>query len=222
MSVIASITGPIDAGSYLTKLKANISKHEEQLAAARASRSAQDFERNLRQEQDSAYERSLARDREKARLKKEAENAASDAEKRKRAEMEAAAELASKRLQWRKWRTMHFKTEPGLNDNGIVKIALKMPEEYGAGRIIRRFRADDSVDELYAFVECYELLQSGKIEESTKPGGYDHQYQFLLVQSLPRVVFHVSEGGTIGEKVGKTGNLIVELIHPEDQGHEEE
>ncbi|POS86827.1 hypothetical protein EPUL_001022 [Erysiphe pulchra] len=194
MSVILSITGTTDATTYLSKLRTAVTKHEEQLSIARASRSAQDLERNLRQQQDSAYERSLARDRERARLKKEAEAAVAE-EKRREMVLQAAAALhAEKKLQWRKWRSMNIGPEP---------------------------EADEKEIELYAFVECYELLQSGNHEKVSKPLDYDHKYQFLLVQSLPRVVFNVSQGGTIGEKIGKNGNLIVELIAPEDEESKE-
>ncbi|RKF53427.1 UBX domain-containing protein 10 [Golovinomyces cichoracearum] len=221
MSVIISITGAVDADTYLTKLRSTITKHEEQLAIARANRSAKDFERNLRQEQNSAYERSLARDKERARLKREVEAAAADAKNREIAQKEAAALLESKKLQWRQWRASRFNSEPDVNEDGVVRIALKMPEQFGASRILRKFRASDKMEEIYAFVECYEFLKDEKREEVSKPSDYDHQYQFLLVQSLPRVVYQADDEGSIGKNIGKTGNLIVELIIPEDQDSEE-
>lgn len=217
MSVILSITGTIDATTYLSKLRAAITKHEEQLSLARASRSAQDLERNLRQQQDSAYERSLARDRERARLKREADAAVAEAKRLEIVRQAAAALHSEKKLQWRKWRSISIGPEPEADEKDIVKVALKMPEHLGAGRIIRKFRSTDNIEELYAFVECYELLQSRNHEKVSKPIDYDHKYQFLLVQSLPRVVYDVNQGGTIGEKIGKNGNLIVELIVPEDE-----
>jgi FAS-associated factor 2 len=71
MSVIARVTGPTDVSTYLAKIRSAVSTHEEQLTTVRAARSAQDFERSLREQQDSAYERSLAADRERARQRKE-------------------------------------------------------------------------------------------------------------------------------------------------------
>ncbi|KAI6248836.1 UBX domain-containing protein 10 [Erysiphe necator] len=221
MSVILSISGTIDTAKYLSKLRVAIMKHEEQLSIARTNRSAQDLERNLRQQQDSAYERSLALDRERARLKKEADAAAAEAKRIEMNRQATAALYAEKKLQWRKWRSNSIKPEPGPDDKDIVKVALKMPENLGAGRVIRKFRANDGIEELYAFVECFELLQSDNHLTASKPMDYDHEYQFLLVQSLPRVVFHVNQGDTIGEKIGKNGNLIVELIVPEDQESKE-
>ena len=219
MSVIARVTGPMDAGTYLAKIRNTISTHGEQLARVRASRSAQNFERTLRQEQDSAYERSLAQDRERARLKKEAEAAAKAEERRKKAEAEAAEALAKKKLQWRKWRASRIDPEPSADVKDVVRIAIKMPEHLEAARVTRRFKGQDNIEELYAFVECYEFLKDGPAgEEVSKPEGYEHEFDFRLVQTLPRVVYEVSEGGTIGERVGRSGNLIVEPIKADEDG----
>ncbi|KAI9056234.1 hypothetical protein LZ554_001162 [Drepanopeziza brunnea f. sp. 'monogermtubi'] len=220
MSVVARVVGPMDFSTYLAKLRNAISTHEEQLATVRATRSAQNFERTLREEQDSAYERSLAQDRERARLKREAEAAAKAEEKKQREAEEAAAKLAANRLQWRKWRSSKIKAEPGADAKDIVRIALKMPE---AARVMRRFRAGDSIEELYAFVDCYEFVQDGSTadDEVSKPEGYKHEFGFRLVQTLPRVVYGVEDEGTIGERVGKSGNLIVESITDGDEDDED-
>ena len=101
----------------------------------------------------------------------------------------------------------------------VVRIALKMPE---AARIMRKFKADDSIEELYAFVECYEFVKDGeRLATATEPEGYTHKFDFRLVQTLPRVVYDVEEGGTIGERVGKSGNLIVEPILGDEEECEE-
>ena len=85
-----------------------------------------------------------------------------------------------------------------------------MPE---AARVMRKFRANDSIEELYAFVECYDYVRDGNVDEKAeKPGSYEHEYGFRIVSTLPRVVYDVKGGGTIGEKVGRSGNLIVEEV----------
>ncbi len=217
MSVISRVTGPMDAGTYLAKIRNTISTHGEQLARVRASRSAQNFERTLRQEQDSAYERSLAQDRKRARVKKDAEAAAKAEERRKKAEAEAAEVVAKKRLQWRKWRASRIEPEPSADVKDVVRIAMKLPEDLEAARVTRRFKGQDNIEELYAFVECYEFLKDGSAgKEVSKPEGYEHEFDFRLVQTLPRVVHEVSEGGTIGERVGRSGNLIVEPIKADE------
>jgi FAS-associated factor 2 len=214
MSVLTRLTGPMPPGTYVAKLQSAITAHSEQLATVRATRSAQNFERTLREEQDSAYERSLAQDRERARLKREAEAAAAEQEKRALEQAEAAANLAAKRRQWRKWRARSVIPEPGPDSKDVVRIALKMPE---AARIMRKFPAEAGIEELYAFVECYEFIKDGtEVDSVPKPDGYEHKFDFRLVSTLPRVVYDPEEGGTIAERVGKSGNLIVEPIKDDE------
>lgn len=221
MSVLVRLTGPMPAATYVAKLEAAITSHSEQLRTVRETRNAQNFERTLRQEQDSAYERSLAQDRERARLRREAEATAAEQEKREKEAAEAAANLAEKRQQWKHWRAATISSEPAADSKDVVRIALKMPE---AARIMRRFSAGASIEELYAFVECYDLIKDGAVlEGTTKPERYEHQYDFQLVSTLPRVVYSLSEGGTIGARVGKSGNLIVEpTTADEDEDEDEE
>lgn len=215
MSVLTRLTGPMPAASYVAKLQSAITAHSEQLATVRATRSAQNFERTLREEQDSAYERSLAQDRERARLKREAEAAAAEQEKRQLEQAAAAAHLAEKRKQWRQWRAKSVLPEPSSASKDVVRIALKMPE---AARIMRIFPADAGIEELYAFVDCYELIKDGaEVEHVLKPEGYEHKFDFRLVSTLPRVVYEPEEGGTIAERVGKSGNLIIEPITDDDE-----
>ena len=218
MSVLTRLTGPMPAGTYVAKLQSAITAHSEQLATVRAARSAQNFERTLREEQDSAYERSLAQDRERARLKREAEAAAAEQEKRAMEQAETAANLAKKRKQWRQWRARSVLPEPGPDSKDVVRIALKMPE---AARIMRKFPSEAEIEELYAFVECYEFIKDGReVESVLKPEGYEHKFDFRLVSTLPRVVYDPEEGGTIAGRVGKSGNLIVEPIKDDDEDEE--
>lgn len=215
MSVLTRLPGPMSAATYIAQLQTAITSHSEQLKTVRETRNAQNFERTMRQEQDSAYERSLAQDRERARLKKEAEAAAAEEKRREAEASEAAAQLEAKRKQWIQWRANRVSPEPPATDKEIVRIALKLPE---AARVMRRFRADATMEEIYAFVECYDLLKDGDfVQDVSKPDGYTHRFDFRLVSTLPRIVYEADESGSIGDKVGRSGNLIVESILEEEE-----
>jgi FAS-associated factor 2 len=206
MSTVARLAGYMPATTYVAKLQSAIATYSEQLAAVRSTRSAQQFERSLRVEQDSAYERSLAQDRERARQRREAEAAAA-----------AAAESHAFNLnQWKRWRAAQIDPEPGPEVKDSVRIGLRMPES--AERITRKFRATASIEELYAFVECYEIIKDGSaLEKANEPPNFKHTYGFKLVTPMPRTVYDLEEGGTIGERVGRSGNLIVEPILDDDE-----
>jgi FAS-associated factor 2 len=215
MSTIARLAGYMPASTYVAKLQSAIATYSPQLAEVRSARSAQQFERNLRQEQDSAYERSLAQDRERARQRREAEAAAAAAERKAAEETAAAAKYAADLTQWKRWRVFKLEPEPPADIKETVRIALKMPES--AERVTRRFRAQAPIEELYAFVECYDIMEEeGSSEKVSQPDGFEHMYKFRLVSPMPRTVYGIEEGGTIGDRIGRNGNLIVEPIRKED------
>lgn len=222
MGVIKRLAGNVTESTYLSGIQSAMNRYTPDLEGLRAERIVQQTSRDLRTEQDSAYERSLARDRERARQKREAEAAAAEAEKRALEAAEQAAELQRKRQLWRRWRATTIAPEPPASDKDVVRLAVKMPEESGAGRVIRRFAGDTTVEELYAFVECHDLL-SGPADESEldekdgAPEGYDHSYSFRLASLMPREVYQPSREKTLRDTIGKSGNLIVEDVIEEDE-----
>ncbi|KAI1101424.1 hypothetical protein F4804DRAFT_10766 [Jackrogersella minutella] len=232
MSIVKRLVGPMSSSTYLAEIQTAINKYSPDIAGVRAERTAHEVARNLRTEQDSAYERSLARDRERVRQRKEAEAAALLAEKKAREAAEAAELRARHREQWRRWRATTISAEPdaSADPKDVVRLALKMPDDsaVSAGRIVRKFSAASTVEELYAFVECYDLLANPDEEvvreketgetDRERPDGYDHKYKFRIVSPLPRVVYAPDETATLGETVGRSGNLIVEtIIHEEEE-----
>lgn len=226
MGIVKRLVGPMPAATYVSELQTAIEKYGAELAGVRAERTAQEFARTLRNDQDSAYERSLAMDRERARKKKEAAAAAAAAEKRALEEAEAAALLEEKKKQWRVWRATTILAEPPASDKQVTRVALMMPQETGVGRVVRRFPQDAPVEELYAFVECYahvtEGEEGGSQSDASKPDDYEHKYSFKIVSTLPKEVYEPSETATLGETIGRSGNLIVEQIVDEEGEEDEE
>lgn len=225
MCTIARCVGPLSATEFVAKLAAAMAAHDDKLAQVRLQRQEQAAQRNLRAEQESAYERSLAQDREKTRRRKEEE------EKKAREEKEALAAAEREELdrqnlvKWKRWRAARLKSEPDAKDAAAIRISIRLQS---GERVIRRFRADAELEELYAFVECYDLLkeqEGGSIaDEKLEPPSSDfkHRYPFRLVSPMPRNVYELNDeggGGIAGERVGKGANLIVESI--EDEGEEE-
>jgi FAS-associated factor 2 len=218
MSIVARLVGPMPAQSFLSKIQRAVDQYAPGLTRSRRARQEQDASRSLRQQQDSAYERSLAQDRERARIRKEEE------ERRKREEEEAARAAFEKEnfeknlAQWRRWRATRISPEPSADVKDAVRISLKMPD---GERVVRRFAPDAEMEELYAFVECYDALNdTSAIDEKVgEPKGFTHEYAFKLVSPLPREVHEVGKG-SIRERIGRSGNLHVEKVI-EDEEEEE-
>lgn len=210
MSTIARISGLVPPSAFVPRLQSAISQHSAALERARTSRNEQQATRSLREEQNSAYERSLAQDRERARQRREAEDAKARAEREEKARAEAA-ELTVRNLeQWRRWRAQSIPSEPTSPADEVTRVSIRMTS---GERVVRKFRAEADMEELYAFVECYDILSKGESSLSvSEPQGYDHIYQFRLVSPIPRVIYDYTGGGTIGSKVGRSGNLLVEPV----------
>ena len=224
MSVVARVAGPTTASELVAKLVTAITNNNESLSRVRAQRTEQQASRNLRQEQDSAYERSLAQDRERARRRKEEEAARAAAEKEALAKAEAAEKRKRDEQQWRIWRAQSLPLEPqGAAASDIIRVSIRLPS---GERVIRKFLADADLEEVYAFVECYDVLNDVSKEGPEaieEPEGFDHKYNFRLVSPMPRTVFELGDGGSVGERIGKGGgNLIVEPIDEEDDEELEE
>ncbi|KAH6688918.1 UBX domain-containing protein [Plectosphaerella plurivora] len=223
MSIVKRLAGPMPPATYLSEAQTAINKYAPELTSVRAERTAQKVARSLRDEQDSAYERSLAKDRERVRQRKEAEKAAAEAQRKAEEDEAAAARREEQRAQWKRWRATTISPEPPASDKEVVRIALMMPEASGAGRIVRRFPNNTTMESLYAFVECYELLTAeAEVDEKTPeaPEGYKHEYDFRIASILPREVYEPSEDVTMREKIGRSGNLIVEAVVAEEEGSE--
>ncbi|KAL9103817.1 MAG: hypothetical protein Q9163_001171 [Psora crenata] len=209
MYAIARIAGLTPPSAFVAQLRKPIDQHTPALRRIKARRREQRAARNLREEQNNAYERSLAQDRERARQRREAEAAqarAAEAARAKAAEEEREAQTVE---QWRLWRATSIAAEPGPDVKDVTRLSIRMTS---GKRAVRRFTSQAPLEELYAFVECYDLLQSNNRSPAAKPEGYEHKYGFRLVSPMPRTVFDVGAGGTVGSRIGRSGNLIVEPV----------
>jgi FAS-associated factor 2 len=220
MSTVARITGFLPPSALVAKLQATITQESAALERVRSTIAEQQASRNIRTEQNSAYERSLAQDRERARQRREAEASRVRAEQEEKARAEAREEAAKTLDAWKRWKVQQIEPEPVANISDATRISIRMPS---GDRVIRRFSASTTMDDLYAFIECHDLLgQEELASSSAPPPGYVHMYKFNLVSPLPREVFDAKSSGTVRDKIGRNGNLIVELITDADEGEEDE
>ncbi|KAL8866342.1 MAG: hypothetical protein Q9198_008928 [Flavoplaca austrocitrina] len=214
MSTIARISSLTPPATFVARLRSAISQHSTTLERARASRNEQQATRNLREEQNSAYERSLAQDRERARQRREEEEVRSRKEKETKAKAEAAERAIRDMEQWRQWRAQSIPAEPSGSGEGVTRVSIRMTS---GERVVRKFSAESGMEDLYAFVECYDILSGGLASSSTSaPPGYQHKYRFRLVSPMPRMVHSFAGDHTIGDRIGRSGNLLVEVTDDDD------
>ena len=223
MSTVTRITGLLPPSIFISRLRTAIAQHSTILDRVRATQAEQTAVRNLRNEQNSAYERSLAQDRERARLRREAEEETRRLEQQAKVQEEADRRNRDNLMNWKLWRAQSILPEPEPDVKGVTRVSIRTPS---GERIVRRFDANVQMEELYAFVECNDILQSETDNPSrqvTKPGDYEHNYGFRLVSPMPRVIYPPDDEKSVGERIGRSGNLIVESTgQDEDEGSEDD
>ena len=222
MSLITRVAGPTPPSTLVVQLQQAIAQNAPALSRAKSTRAEQDATRRLREEQNSAYERSLAQDRERARQKREAESARQRAEKEAQEKAEAEEREHRNLEQWQYWRASQIKEEPGAEAKDTVRISVRLPS---GERVMRKFFSDATLEELYAFVECYRILQEdekAKLQNAQKPKGFEHTYKFRLVSPMPREAYELEDGGSIRNRIGRSGNLIVESTVDEEDDEDGE
>ncbi|QIW96157.1 hypothetical protein AMS68_001675 [Peltaster fructicola] len=218
MSKIAAISGLSTAQELINKFHTAMNTQAAELDRVRRQRAEQAATRNLRQEQESAYERSLAQDREKARRRKEEEAARAKEEKEEQEKTRRRDEEARNLAQWRRWRSQSLPAEPDAAVKDAVRVSIRLQN---GERLTRRFQPDADLEELYAFVECHEMLIDTLAEKHVdEPASYDHVYQFRLVSPMPREVYDLEKGGSLRSRIGRSGNLIVESLVDEEEAED--
>ena len=225
MSVISRIVGLTTPQTFVSKLTTAIANHSESLDRLRASRAAHEADRAIRQQQNSAYELSLARDREIVRARREGEERRARENALAQAKAEKKELLAKNKAAWRRWRATTIPEEDPVGKD-TARVSIRMTD---GERVIRRFNGESSMEEVYAFVECLgTTVEGGSLEKvPEKPVGYTHRYGFKLVSPMPRKVFELhgdngGAGGTVKDCLWPTASLVVEVGDDEEEEEEEE
>lgn len=81
-----------------------------------------------------------------------------------------------KEIRWRAFKIRKLSAEPGPSD-AVRKLVIKMQNEV----VSKTFRQDDHVEDIYAFVECWDWIKIGFSPAShDEPPEYVHQYHFKV------------------------------------------
>lgn len=190
------------------------------LARLRAQAASRDAERRIREEQDRAYRAAALKDTERVlKVRREEERKKLDLVERVRRDEDKAnrererQERKEKADAWRAWRRIELEREgdePAETEVGIARIGVRLGD---GRRAVRRFRREDTIEKVYAFVECALSPALGLKEvggrvgrAQSPPRGYVHVYEFELATTFPRFVLDVG-GSAVGTRVGEVEGL---------------
>ncbi|KAK7014434.1 UBX domain-containing protein 10 [Paramarasmius palmivorus] len=183
-------------------------------------------ERRIREEQDRAFEAAALRDRERilAKMRAEEEAKRREVEERERREREEreAEEKRKRRVGVREWLRAYLPAE-----SGDVRVAVRLPS---GTRVVRRFRKEDGVGVLYAFVDTQLHPASPSssalgVAAPSKEGEFEKTLKGLVAQDVetkewwgftlatayPRK--EIPYGMVRMGELGEVGQVVVELVN---------
>lgn len=178
------------------------------LGQLRSERHRVQTERDLKAEQDRAYEDASRRDQERVLARRaEEEQRAEDARVRHAWEQERTSQLA-KAHAWRQWARHSLVPQEAPAGSPSIRIAVHLPN----GRNLqRRFAPTATLEQVYAFVDTAGVEDT--VAPASPPQGYTHTYSFHLVQTYPRRVLDTRALATTLDAVeglGSSASLVVE------------
>lgn len=206
MSCVSRIDGLPNTIDLMSCLAESIERYGPALISLRADRQEQNISREIRAEQDSAYEISLRKDREK-RIKDEQERSEAAARKEK--------EVQKQRSIWA-WRRSQYQTiavEPP-NGQNVTRISFRMPN---GTRTIRRFLGTSSISDVYVWVESQLHPLPADDGAGEIVDDYEHEFDFDLAVPIPRSVLQPGTQPLSDCKaIFPSGSLIVEMMASEE------
>lgn len=85
--------------------------------------------------------------------------------------------IYERRIKWKLWHAKHIPPEQ-LHNLHSTKVLLQMPD---GETVTRWFMPQETIESVYTYVECYELLASvNSMTMDMEAPGYDYNYHFVL------------------------------------------
>ncbi|KAG5439534.1 hypothetical protein PCANB_002109 [Pneumocystis canis] len=207
MSSLARIEGFISPNDMIATLETYIAQHLPTIQQLRIAKREQLITRQIRAQQDNAYKTSLAIDRERMLQREKEKKHKAEIERKKQRELDNAKILETNKIQWKLWRASKLFPEPTSNSCQIAKISLRLQN---GERIIRKFDANASIEEIYAFIECRDINTNKFHKPLEPPLNYIHKFNFQLVSPIPRQIIKQDTKQKILEEKSlfPNGNII--------------
>lgn len=227
---------PITASKILKNVSKLLDRFNPQLVSARFDKQEMDISRQIREEQDSAYLRSLEQDK----LKKEV-----------KIQEQQAKQIAEQRNNLRHYYLLRLLQTKYIEFNVLdedsetkCKIALKLPN---GKRIVELFNGEISLVEFYMFIELKLYLEQNEemdldsiddlieeldlddiIKESIQDikDYYDeYSFKFDIIQPYPKKIIHLEDFDKSIKDIpefNKGANLLVEFNDDDDDDMDDE
>lgn len=195
--IAEKIEGLQPVSDIIEKIQDKYEQYSVQIQAALAERREREQSRIIRQEQESAYEESLRKDRERERKEQlERERIKREEEEERQRKLEHDKKVEEKREYKRKL-AENLAPEPDSSEGDITRLSIRLPD---GSRLIRKFRVTDKLKDVYDFVESKDLQP------------YDILTEVVLVNTFPRQKYFDREQTLKELGLFPNSSLIVEEV----------
>lgn len=216
MSVLGRWNGGelLSADIFCRNLNESIARGATAIRRLELERDQRNQSQQLRESQEAAYLRSLELDR--ARVQNRERERQEEIARRAREERihRESEQRQENRLEYLSWRKSTLYDGPFVAGK-TARISIRFPD---GSRKIQVFRDNDTIEHIYAFVDC-ELAGANLKQCSEPPKNYNHTYNFKMYTVMPRRLLAAASGTSIRDEstLWPNGQIAVETDEDEDE-----
>jgi FAS-associated factor 2 len=192
----------------------------------RAEIRARTAERELRAEQDRAFQESQRKDYERIAKRREEERRRKEEEERAQREVAERHKRKEEHIHWRRFARRVVAPKEISGSKSAVRVGVRLPN---GKLVVRKFEPTDSITGLYAFVDAQMIpaQYSPEDDPSEPPAGHcyagdadthDWEWGFKLAVAFPKSAIPWTKGSQmkIGDVEALKGgaNLVIEMLTP--------
>ncbi|KAK9720934.1 UBX domain-containing protein 10 [Basidiobolus ranarum] len=219
MTLIEKIQGQSTPEIIVQRLSIQFQRTSAELQRAKREHQERESSRSIRKQQDEAYKQSLLADQEKERKAREERDRIEKANLEVERIETARLKLEEDRLKYRKYLLSTIPSEPAAEESETARLSFKMPD---GERIIRRFRGNETVEDVYAFVDTFPLSIGGDSEpvEANPVPHYVYEFSFHLVTPFPRTVIEWNSNSVKIKDMPvlwPSASILIEEADPEEE-----
>ncbi|BFZ55398.1 UBX domain-containing protein 10 [Savitreella phatthalungensis] len=205
MACVSKIEGLALTAEVTAMVSSSVETYEPTLITMQVDKKEQNASREIRAQQDSAYEASLRRDRAQAQRQRQL---LEEAERRAAVEKENTLN----RLRWLAQAAERLKMllkDSALPTGQVARLQFRLPD---GSRLIRKLPRDTPISDVYALIEI-EITKppDAGVDPSEAPSdAYIHRHSFALATPMPRCVLDADRTIADYPQICPSGTVVVE------------
>jgi len=186
LTILDKIEGAVSLGDLVGRLAYVVESHGPELLAQRLESEELVLNRQLREEQDVAFQQSLLEDQEKERRAQEEAQAAEAAKEVAAREEQLKLLQQQNKLNRKKILQSKIGVEPAANTPDVSQLLIRLPD---GSRLQRRFKVSQTLQDVFDYIEsqCETLdFSNADADDNSNNNNNNNSNGYELVTQFPR------------------------------------